>query len=805
MQDKVMSNRTRIRGLTLKSAYRDIVDETRGDRGWSQEKLAEEADVSLRTVKALLRLERTDRRSVKRICEALDLKDWAENIETEAVRQEAMPTRPPWFVPAPLTALIGRDDEREQIYASLTTARLVTLTGTGGIGKTRLAIAVAEDVRETFADGVWFVELASLSEPLLTSGAVASVLGIKEEHQRPLTETLAHFLADKSLLLILDNCEHLLEGIVPLVSLLLKRCGQLKILATSRERLAIQGEHGYEVKPLSVPDTASCGDTATALTVERLLQYDAVRLFVERAGDCRSDFSLTAANAPSVIQICSRLDGVPLAIELAAAQMDDLPLTQIAAQLDHCIPLLTGGGKDVPRQQTLQACLDWSYSLLLEEEKTLLRRLSVFSGGWTLEAAEQVCSDCPSAFDSARRNNGVFSDSHWQMRDLLRALINKSLVVVKEDDAAVRYRLLETIRQYAQEQLPEEDAVVCRKQHLAFFLAMAEEAERVRSSDKRDEWIKWLQAERDNLRAAFEWGRMQRNSDAEGAARLCITMQWLWWDQGPVSEGRQWCNAILRLEEVSARTLLRAKVLNAAGVLACIAGDYDAAQTTHEESLAIKEELGDKPEIAKSLGNLGNLAFNRGDFEASAAYHLKNLTIAQEVGDREGIAIACNNLGNALGRVEDFTKAKEYHKQSLAINEELGDKRGVAKSLLNLGNIAYCQGDYEAAVAHFQESLTLNFKIGNCHSSTISLKALAEVAAVQNQPEQAARLWGAAERVRTEVGFSFPPSEMVEYDRLRQAVCETIGDAAFEDKWQQGHRMTLEEAVRCALGKVSPV
>src|SRR5829696_434443 len=446
-------------------------------------------------------------------------------------------------LPLQLTGLVGREREISEVGRLLAEARLLTLTGPGGSGKTRLALAVASEVVEGYEDGAWLVELAPLSDPELVPEAVASVLGVREATGSPLLETLAEHLVSKSMLLVLDNCEHLIDASASLAEVLLRRCPNLSILATSREGLGITGEATFAVPPLSLPDPRRLPDP------EMLPRYEATRLFVERVRAVKQDFSLTEGNAVAVAQVCYRLDGIPLAIELAAARARVLSVEQISSRLDDSFRLLTGGRAVLARHRTLTATMDWSHELLSTEEKALFRGLSVFAGGWTLEAAEAVCN-----------GEGLERED---LLDLLASLVDRSLVLVSERDGEVRYRLLEVVRQYAAEKLEVAgEAGPLGERHAKYYLALAEDAEPELRGARYGAWLGRLEAEHGNLRAALRW--FLYRDEAELALRLAGALGEFWYLSGQVSEGRQWLEEALAGREAASEAV-QAKALTWAG------------------------------------------------------------------------------------------------------------------------------------------------------------------------------------------------------------------------------------------------
>ena len=723
-------------------------------------------------------------------------------------------------LPQQATSFIGREGELAALKRLLTKTRLLTLTGAGGCGKTRLSLQVAADSLERFPDGAWFVELAPLSDPSRVPQAVSTVLGLKEEPGKPITQTLTEHLKDKRLLVVLDNCEHLLDVCARLAYSLMRQCPDVKILASSREALGIGGEQAYRVPSMSLPDSKQPN------TRSSVAQFEAVRLFTERALLARADFQVTDQNAGRLASICYRLDGIPLAIELAAARVRSLSVEEIDGKLDQRFRLLTGGSRTaLPRQQTLRSLIDWSYDLLNEPEKLLLQRLSVFASGWMLDAAEEVCA-----------GEGVMGS---QVLDLLTLLSDKSLVLAEQTCGQSRYRLLETVRQYALEKLLERgDVEFVRKRHRDFFLALAWQAQPKMMGPEHAAWLRRLEDEHENLRAALDWSLMEAGADA--GLRFCAALHRFWWARGYLSEGREWCVRALGKVGAEARTRERADALNVAGVLAyhqgdypaargldeeslairrqlgdrkgvaaslnnlglvaCDQGEFAAARMLYEESLAIKRELGDRPGIANSLNNLGNVAYDQGDLASSRVLYEESLTIARELGDREAVARLLGNLGNVAMHQHDFASARALHEQGLAIKRELGHRQRIASSLNSLGNLATEQGDLDSARALYQEALVIGRDLGDRLGIASSLEGLAEVIAARDDPLRAARIWAAAERLRAEFGAPLTPKDRPNYDRRVAAARAARGDdAAFDRSWQEGRALTLQQALELAV------
>jgi predicted ATPase/class 3 adenylate cyclase len=723
-------------------------------------------------------------------------------------------------LPQPATTFIGREKELVALKRLLGGHRLVTLSGSGGSGKTRLALQLAGESLEQYPDGVWLVELAPLTDPARVPQMVATVLGLKEEPGRPIVETLTAHLKNKRLLLLLDNCEHLLDGCAQLTGALIRQSKDVKIVASSREALRVGGEQNFRVPSLSLPDPNQ------AHTPASVAPFEAVQLFADRALLCRPDFEVTHRNASALASVCYRLDGIPLAIELAAARVRYLSVEEINHKLDQRFQLLTGGARTaLPRQQTLRSLIDWSYDLLSDQEKLTLQRLSVFIGGWTLPSAEQVCS-----------GDGV---SEQGVLDLLTSLCDKSLVVAEQDDGHTRYGLLETVRQYSRERLLESGgANAIRQLHQDHFLALAEEAEPNLSGPEQLAWLQRLEKEHQNLRAALDWSWVVESGSRAGL-RLCGALQRFWWTRGHLAEGRDWCMRVLGKEGAEERTLERAKVLNGAGVLAIYQADYPAARALHEECLAIRRELGDRRGVAASLGNLGTVARAQGAIASARLLHEESLAIRRELGSRGSIARSLNNLGNVALDQGDYAAARRLLEETLEITRELGDRWSIANSLNSLGDVAYAQADYPAALALHEEclaimrelgerkgiasalsalgdvarqsgdfaaarelyknSLVIQRELGDAAKIAESLEGLAAVGAALGVAPHAACIWGAAEGLREGIGSAPRPYERPNYDQHVAAARRRGDSAAFERAWQEGRALTLEQAIEFAL------
>ena len=687
-------------------------------------------------------------------------------------------------LPRQLTSFIGREREIGEVKRLLSTTGMLMLTGSGGCGKTRLALQVASHLIGAYADGVWLVELAALTDPDLVINAVASTLNLREVRGRSLLAALLDYLRAKELLLILDNCEHLVAACAEFAETCLRSCPRLRILATSREPLGVPGETVWRVPSLSLP--AAQGGPS----VDHLMQYEAVRLFIERSAAIQPSFALTPENAEAVGAVCRRLDGIPLAIELAAARLRVLSPGQIAARLDERFNLLTGGARTVlPRQQTLRGALDWSYDLLSPKERALLRRLSVFAGGWTLEAAEAVCT-----------GEGVETQ---EILDLLTQLVFKSFALMDTQEESVRYGLLETVRQYGRDRLEESrETAGARQRHLNWYLQLAEQAERGIVGADQSAWLARLEVEHDNLRAGLEWTKVGGSGGGSGV-RLAGALSQFWNVHGHFSEGRGWLEDMLA-RDLDAPAPARAKALTGIGFLAYRQGDYAGLITLCTESLALFRELGDLAGMGQALYLLGMAAEGQGDYARAKTLLQESLALGRQAGGKRRMAISLNSIGEVARCLGDYAEARASYEESLALHREGGEKRGIAIALGNLGHVALHEGDAERAAIFFREALglvrQLVYKLGIAEH----LAGLGGVAAAEGRYARAARLLGAAKDLLNLLGALLEPPDQAEFERSVTTARAGMGDAAFSEAWAEGRAMALDQAIRYALSTGAP-
>ena len=645
---------------------------------------------------------------------------------------------------------------------------------------------MAEEARGTYPDGAWLVELAALADPALVAQAVALAVGVREVPGRTVAESLVDSLRGRTLLLILDNCEHVVAAAARLADALLRNCPRLRILTTSREPLGSAGETTWRVPSLTSPPPSGADESS----LERVAGYEAARLFIDRARAARPHFTATDRDAPALAEICRRLDGIPLAIELAAARVRVFSVEQIAARLDDRFRLLTAGPRTaLPRQQTLRATVDWSYTLLSDPERALLRRLSVFAGGWTFEAAEAVAA-----------GDGIHP---YAVLDLLAQLVDKSLVLTEEQGGAVRYRLLDTVRQYAHDRLQEAgEAERTRDRHLAYLLRLAEEAEpKLRGVEYR--WfLDRLEEEHDNLRVALEWSLTPARRD-EAALKLSGALAWFWWLRSYHDEGRRWLARALAA--TPDRSAARMKALHGAGWLAQHQRDSATARELLAESLRMARELDDRWTVALALHHLGRVAYYDDDPTTARSLARESLAVAEDVGDPWLIAWPLHLLGIAAHIEADYPTARAYYERSLAMRRELGYQEGIGVLLALLGMVALREGELGQAHARLKEALAVMQAVVGPWGLAPILAGFSHLAAALGQSIRAVRLGAFATAVSESYHTPLIPfSEALLTEGLDMAK-QRLGQTAHAAAWTEGTAMSLDQAVAEALAvEVAP-
>jgi predicted ATPase/class 3 adenylate cyclase len=723
-------------------------------------------------------------------------------------------------LPVQLTSFVGRQKELGELQQLLKNTRLLTLTGPGGSGKTRLALQVAGDVIEQFRNGVFFVALGPVADPKLIASTIAQLLGIKESAGKSIADSLQEYLRGKSLLLVLDNFEQVIAG-ASLVAQLLGTCHELKILITSREALRISGEYEYAVPPLPLPDLSPLSSS------DSLSSYAAVELFVQRARAVKPDFNLNRETARAVAEICRRLEGLPLAIELAAARIRLFSPRAMLDRLGNRLEFLSGGGRDLPaRQQTLRNAIVWSYDLLTENEQRLFRRLSVFIGGCMLDAVEALAED-------PLERVSIIGE--------LGSLVDKSLLRQVDDPyGEPRFLMLELLREFGLEQLiasGEQDQI--RRWHAQFFLSLAEQAESKMESAEQLEWVNRMQQEHDNLRAALQWS-MTANDASEICLRLATTLGLFWEVRGYFSEGRERLSAVLNTHSAQEETAARAQLLARAAELAYRQSDYPATTSFAQESLEICRLIQDYRGVASALIKLGNAATEAGDYQTASQYLEESLETWRALNDQHGTARVLISLGWVALRAGDYALAKARLEEALSISREVGDARSIGFELSGLGEIALRQGDYSNATALLEESLEVRRQLGNKWGLGVSLgtlgwvamhmqdwdrarerlgeslevrqeigdkggsawclERLAEIALAHGESDKAVRVLGAAAALRISIGSVIDPVDHAEYESKLKLLRTQLGPR-FGPLWDEGHLLTLEQAITYALEK----
>jgi len=750
---------------------------------------------------------------------ARDLAAVRDRLVDGQVRSEPRPNN----LPVQRTAFIGREPEAAALRQLLSRAdiRLVTLTGPGGIGKTRLALQVAGEIAGEFSAGVYFVPLSAVADPGLIASTIAQAVGVRETGNQPAQESLQEYIAglDQPMLLLLDNFEHLISA-APALAQLLTAGSNLKVVVTSQAPLHIYGEHEFPVPALGLADPKSIPP------LETLSRLPAVALFVERAKAVKHEFALTKENAAAVAAICARLDGLPLAIELAAARVKLLSPAAMLARLESRLSLLTGGARDLPtRQQTLRGTVEWSYGLLNPAEQTLFRRLSVFTGGCTLEAAEAVCD--------------TKGDLGLDMLDGMASVVDKSLAQqVEHIGAETRFFMLSTIREYATERLAaSHDEAATRRAHAAYYLVLAEEGSQ--DAAAQSEWLERFEIEHDNFRMALD--HLIKTGEADWALRLGTALFRFWETREHLSEGRDTIARLLSMDGAATRPKLRARLLFAGAVLAGGQGDYDTARQLFEDSLetclelgdnrgvavalnalainardrgeladasllfercvAIWKDLGDSADMARALSNLANVMKLRGEFAHAFSLYDECLAIFRKVGDGAGAAWTLNYESDVAREKADFAAARAFCEQSLAAFRQLGDGWGIASTLSDLAGLSFDQGDNVEARRLYVESIRMFQELGHKRGIARTLECLAASAAAQSQAEQSLHLAGAAAALRQRLGAPLTPAEAHKLEKALEFARRTLGSAAGLTAWMEGWAMPVEQAVEEALSR----
>ncbi len=748
-------------------------------------------------------------------------------------------------LPSQLTSFVGRRRELHEVKQRLEESRLVSLIGAGGAGKTRLALQAASQLLEAFGDGVWLVELAATGDPGLVPRAVAAALGLREGSDRDPTDLLIEHLQGRAPLLVLDNCEHLVQACAELSDALLRACPRLRILATSREPLGVAGEVALRVPSLALPELtgAQAGGHGGPFpgpggfpSAAALREYESVQLFLDRALAVQPRFPVTDQAAQTVAQVCQRLDGIPLALELAAARVKVLTIEQIAVRLDDRFHLLTGGARTaLPRQQTLRATIDWSYELLAEAERAVLRCLSVFVGGWTLEAAEAICPD--------------EEIEAYEVLDLLALLVDKSLVLVAESsEDEARYRLLETVRQYARERLDAAgEAATLQGRHLGWLVDLAERAEPELRGPHLVTWMDRLEREHDNVRAALAWS-LPRPEHAEETLRL-VGALYRFWQVRHLSEGYAWLRQALDVvaglgpDQQDVVRAHHARALTGAGVLVRDLGDNATARRLFEESLAMRRVLGDRWGIGQALNNLTHMLLTQREYEAADALARESVEIWRELGDPWGLSRALSGLAQlsyvrgevgpaaemltealALARgLHDLqglgwmlyqfgqleaaagqdADAEAHFQECEAVQREIGDQHGLARVLGDLGLLALRRGEHEPAGRLLRESAAIFRALGNPNDVGQALRRLAALDAASGQPARAALLLGAAATDEA-AGATFVSAVQVDLPAVEAWVRAALGEPELASHRAQGASMGRDRALALALGEAAP-
>jgi predicted ATPase/DNA-binding CsgD family transcriptional regulator len=680
-------------------------------------------------------------------------------------------------LPAPLTSFVGRIKEIAEIKQLLKSNRLVVLTGTGGSGKTRLALQVAAELSDNYHDGAWLVELAPLSDPNLVTQTIAQVLKVPLGIDASPGETLKRFLARKQMLLLLDNFEHLLEA-SPWVGQLLAAAPHLAVLATSREPLHVYGENQYQVQPLKLPSQQSQEPP------KQLLAYEAIDLFVQRAQAVRSGFTLDERQAPAVTQICLHLDGLPLAIELAASQLKIFPPNLLAQQMETDLGVTYSGPHNLPeRQRTLQATIEWSYNLLEAGEKALFARLAVFSGGGTIEGIREICGQ----------------EDPRNLLTALYALVEKNLVISREGAGGeLRFSMLETIHEFANKcLLVSGEMGQIQRRHAQYFTHLAESAELGLLTAEWSDWLRRLQAEQGNLNSAFSWSF--HGGQKEYGLRLVAALREYWYESGTGAEGQRWTELAVARSENSAPQL-RAAVLRNAGYIAYMLSNIRRSKEMLRQALDLYQTLGDEGKVAWTIVFL-SLTFIEDTSEYPQGIRLATqaLDILRKLDDKPGMSKALTILGELARLQGDYEAAWHYYEDGLAIAKEIGLNQRVTILYNNLALVAYHQEEYELAIRFAHQSIHATREIMSLYQLACIIKTLAGPVAALGKPEHAARLLGISHEIYLSLGCRPLPTDQPEFDRIEATVRKQLGEQKFQKAFQAGQAMPVQEIIPFAL------
>ena len=691
-------------------------------------------------------------------------------------RNEA-PSGPRHNLPRQLNRFVGREPEMNQVRELLDSTRLLTLTGAGGCGKTRLALEIAAGALDDFTDGVWLAELAPVTDPGVLAQRLLKVLMLPEVSGRPALDVLVQHLADKRQLLLLDNCEHIVDACALTAQSLLGACPHVEILATSREALNIPGEVVWRVPSLRLPDAEH------GLDLEVLSNYEAVALFLDRARAVEPGFALTTSNAEAVAQVCARLDGIPLALELAAARVRLMSPEQILSRLNDRFQLLTGGSRTaLPRQQTLRASIEWSYSLLTEKEQLLFRRLSAFASTFALDAVERICS-----------GQGLDSD---EALDVLGRLADKSVLIAEREDGGVaRFRLLETLRQYAAERLVGAgETEFMERRHSEYYVALAEAAAAGMHGPGQGAWLERLEEEHDNLLKVLSWCV---EHDRQSALQLMAALSDFWLERGYLSEGRSWLD--IALEGPTEGRVTRARALMVAGNLAYHQADYAAARSCFEESLIIWRQAADQAGIGRALVALGMVAFGEGDLDGCRGPLEQGLVLCREARDADGVGRALFQLGMVAAQQGKVEEAEELAEEGLALSRMTSDLTGVSRALHHLAVVAYLRRDNARLRSLSEEGLIVSRNLRSPIGIALGLERFAVVAETENRHERALKLAGAAAGIRAATRAAISPVWVAAIAQALEPARQALGPGAAATAWTEGTRLTVEQATAYAL------